>query len=1271
MARDKDTLPTHLPTLFIGLGGAGATIVNRIAQILRNSSNWSEMEDIFQFFIVDTDRAMIDSCPYVPFAHKFIISGFDKGIYAAMKRGTLGQEANEPDPRVTQWLHPWYNFRASRGAGAGQIRIESRLSIYNALESGDLIGRLRSAIGRSLHYKIPNVDTRTKELRVFLYFSVAGGTGSGSHLTLAYLLRHLAEQFGLKADITAVAILPTLFMDLIHNHRQQTDLLCNGYASLKEIEHLMKLKITSDERDPGNRREFAFLPQGEGLEVREPPFDFVYIIDIPPDLNVGQEFRDVVADGIYLQLNSPIFATRGSDFDNYEKNQKRFAADLYSVFYGSFGCSILVLPDRDILQYCVLRQTAKVFQDYFISTFRTSDNRRFPTEEEEMEWASLDERLQNRHRDMAYLRYVVHEHSLRSADSASAQTGRGESLGSTQRMFRLTGTASGSLASLHDLLEEERRDDVLKKAVRRMLEMEELQDVAVTSDEFPAIDSRLVPRAVYETTAELMYDVKVKALGAGDGVEEGDDIDEEGQEKMLVYGGWRKVTHEVIFGPNGLVHALDETVQPPQAAAAPVQAERRANPSVAEEVIVEHAARMKNWSEDLGLELRRFMADARNQYGTTKAIMRLLQEAEGDTEIDLLTLRLYFVVLREELMFFHEASDRIMQERGLVPEVIGKVNAIFDRIKNQNFEDLGPDSIEQIRKEAKVSRVEGIGGRDEHQKFVTVWESNFQSHRSLWVNTLRSYYFLDGLKSLCKTILEPIDNFLDTLRSFNRVASQKRNDIEREVDNYLREAGEEANRFVVDVEVLENVQGQRLWDKYYEQYVQEQRRLPTDEVLRILTDVFLSEQLSRRPDDIAEAIKVRVSELSRLNLHDLIIGRYSDGNERDKRGLLIDDALKKEAELCYIDHLKASGRFPELAETYALYRDAPQSSLASVELFRQELASYTAGYLEVKLNKCIRTSGVLANIDTNSKEVTEFGCRQSIMAYDQELYGKPDANPESGLDHFPSVVRRISEETKPDHWSSPESAKRVIFYKALLGAPLFVFNNVRGLLREAYNRRVEERNPLNPYKGRRYPLHIDRNWEPKEPDADLSKMPLSLDPDEAVQSRSSSDQQSHRLMWQFLTLLDRGEISWDEGKGFHVVPGKLGNPLDLDEVVLGPSLRRALQTVQMSPAAVDLVEKTAGDRLLNTARLHQIRDTFKQHVAPNVWNKGDSPNPDTLDTADMLEDLVKWLEEEEIRAGKKETEPQLGRILGSTASRSKRSPSGQETKVEQSDEERG
>ena len=76
----------------------------------------------------------------------------------------------------------------------------------------------------------------------FVYGSIAGGTGSGSFVPIAYLLKELIRAQGWIPKVYGTLIFPSLFLNDVPGalHR---DINANGYAALKELEHMMKLGV--------------------------------------------------------------------------------------------------------------------------------------------------------------------------------------------------------------------------------------------------------------------------------------------------------------------------------------------------------------------------------------------------------------------------------------------------------------------------------------------------------------------------------------------------------------------------------------------------------------------------------------------------------------------------------------------------------------------------------------------------------------------------------------------------------------------------------------------------------------------------------------------------------------------------------------------------------------------------------------------------------------------------------------------------------------------
>jgi len=208
-------------------------------------------------------------------------------------------------------------------------------------------------------------------IRIVICYSVAGGTGSGSHLMMSYLLQDLANQIG-KAFVLGVAVLPSVFEDKAGTNKD--GIFANGYAALKETEHLMKLGAPESAYWPEEGRVFHYDPSDVSKRsVTTKPFEFLYIVDKPEDFTVDKVV-DAAGDGLYLQLYSPLFGVQAGDYDNYTQHQRflvphDFEArgiQGYTSFYGSYGAAVLVVPDEGLLDYCSRAAALSILKQSFV-----------------------------------------------------------------------------------------------------------------------------------------------------------------------------------------------------------------------------------------------------------------------------------------------------------------------------------------------------------------------------------------------------------------------------------------------------------------------------------------------------------------------------------------------------------------------------------------------------------------------------------------------------------------------------------------------------------------------------------------------------------------------------------------------------------------------------------------------------------------------------------------------------------------------------------------
>ncbi len=216
---------TVTPSLFIGMGGVGSRIVDRIAARAASLPNWeSQLKPLTAFVSIDTNDLDQDALKNIPKGNRINIAAFDKQKVVEHLR-------RSKDPQTDQWLPATYTPREGVKPGAGQIRIESRLGFF--FHSPAIRQRLSDLVNQAL---TPGVTWRKQgKVNVYLYCTLAGGTGSGSFLSLAYLIHDIVERTGWQPRLIGSLLLSTLVTDRV-GPELHTNIHANTYAALKELE---------------------------------------------------------------------------------------------------------------------------------------------------------------------------------------------------------------------------------------------------------------------------------------------------------------------------------------------------------------------------------------------------------------------------------------------------------------------------------------------------------------------------------------------------------------------------------------------------------------------------------------------------------------------------------------------------------------------------------------------------------------------------------------------------------------------------------------------------------------------------------------------------------------------------------------------------------------------------------------------------------------------------------------------------------------------------
>lgn len=333
MSSNRVERPTVVfrPTVVIGLGGTGYEVVLKLKK--RFMDVYGSVPEIIRFLSIDTTEN-IQEREKSPDGNKVFLEPNE--LYAISVANPIPLTRND---NIAEWW-PKDIPTSSLISGAGQIRARGRLALFAKV--GDINGLIAQAINAvreirtntqaySDNFQVSNRDG----VEVFIVGSLAGGTGSGTFLDVAFLTRQYLNSF---SNVTGVFVLPKVFANLPQTHLVKS----NAYGALKEIEHSWGLS-------PANAIDIDYgICKVKG---DRPPFDAVFLIDGVNKkgtvVNRPDDLQNLVADGLYVQIGSQI----GLDAANVADNIRAYIATGETVRgrkinYCSFGFATLTLPTK-------------------------------------------------------------------------------------------------------------------------------------------------------------------------------------------------------------------------------------------------------------------------------------------------------------------------------------------------------------------------------------------------------------------------------------------------------------------------------------------------------------------------------------------------------------------------------------------------------------------------------------------------------------------------------------------------------------------------------------------------------------------------------------------------------------------------------------------------------------------------------------------------------------------------------------------------------------
>lgn len=281
-------------TIYIGLGGTGIEVISQLKALFTKNGK-EKVPSMIGFLAIDTNQNDLKKLREFEPNEKFHLHSDSNDAYSIYTY----------KPANYEWI-PEENIpylRSINHNGANQVRSNGRFlyetSEVNAANPGRLTAMINNIVSRITNLDNENkryVDAKNSDIDICLVFSIAGGTGSGTFLPIAYLLKGINKRFNLVGYGFADSFFSNIGV--------KRNIKANAYAALLELDFCMQAE----------RKEYKIIkfPSRENLLDRVPFNNFMYIdtntytmnADLHQVTRSKEEAVDTVVNALYLSATT-------------------------------------------------------------------------------------------------------------------------------------------------------------------------------------------------------------------------------------------------------------------------------------------------------------------------------------------------------------------------------------------------------------------------------------------------------------------------------------------------------------------------------------------------------------------------------------------------------------------------------------------------------------------------------------------------------------------------------------------------------------------------------------------------------------------------------------------------------------------------------------------------------------------------------------------------------------------------------------------------------
>ena len=289
--RDGDGM--LFPAIVVGLGQTGLAVLRRLREFTRLRFGSVAAIPTVRYLYLDTDGDAI--------------AGAGQGDDPLQSHEMVHLKLNRPAhylqrdglPPIDPWLPPGTLYQLPKNPGpADGVRAFGRLALCDHYRT--VAARIRSEIEVLLADEAvekvarqTGLGLRSNQARTFVVANLAGGTGGGTFLDVAYLLRHELLQVGYrKPESVGVLLVPP------SDKAMPRPALGNTFAALAEMNHYAT----------GEAYQTRFDTAEPAIRDNRAAFDRTVIVQLPKKIRSRDRGRatGMAARGLFLDLFTPV-----------------------------------------------------------------------------------------------------------------------------------------------------------------------------------------------------------------------------------------------------------------------------------------------------------------------------------------------------------------------------------------------------------------------------------------------------------------------------------------------------------------------------------------------------------------------------------------------------------------------------------------------------------------------------------------------------------------------------------------------------------------------------------------------------------------------------------------------------------------------------------------------------------------------------------------------------------------------------------------------------